>query len=121
VEMKAKILVVDDDALTRKVVKLLLEDAGFEVVTCGNGSKAIETAAAELPTLVLQDQRLPDVTGIELAKRIRRLPGAESIPILALTGAEPSDEDAKLFQRILLKPIDPTVLVEAVRSHAKMR
>ena len=120
-EVKPKILVVDDDALTRRVMRLVLEQEGFIVVTCADATEALEAAAAELPDVVLQDQRLPDLSGIELAKRLRALPGAESIPILTLTGIEMTREDARLFQQVLLKPIDPTVLVEAVRTHSKMR
>jgi diguanylate cyclase (GGDEF)-like protein len=116
-----KVLVVEDNPISRKLTRVALETDGFSVVEAEDGRSAIASVTRDLPDLILQDILLPDIDGYDLVGRLQRLPGAERIPILALTGLIPKSDEAKLpqanFADYLFKPVDPSFLVNTVRAH----
>jgi CheY-like chemotaxis protein len=87
------ILVVEDNEIQRKVIKLLSLEYGFESVFAVNCQEALAAfmASADLYDLVLMDLRLPDGNGEECAAQLRRIRGAKRVPIVAMTGYIDSD------------------------------
>src|SRR6187402_544738 len=81
-EARFGILVVEDEAPMRKVLRLILEEQGYEVFACGTGSEALSFISRSAPSLVLLDLGLPDIDGIDLAKQIR---GHCPVPIVVLS------------------------------------
>jgi CheY-like chemotaxis protein len=69
------ILVVEDNPTTRKMFRLVIEGEGFVAIEAGTGASALERMASSAAQLVLMDMVLPDMSGFELAKRLRSLPG----------------------------------------------
>ena len=80
--MTTKILVVDDDARLRPMLKYHLEQAGYAVVTVGSGEEALSAARHDHPDLILLDIGLPDRDGLEVARMLQR---EMSVPIIFLT------------------------------------
>lgn len=117
--MSRVILIVDDNAITRKLVRFSLETAGFDVREAGSCEEAL-AAAAQGPDLILQDLVLPDIDGFELLERVRAIVGAH-VPILAFTGLMSKIAEARLgtsgFDDVISKPIEPTRLREVVRGY----
>jgi CheY-like chemotaxis protein len=80
------ILIVEDYADTRQMLKLLLAAQDYDVLTAANGEEALSAAANHHIDLILTDFSLPDMTGPNMVRRIRRLPNhSEDIPIVMLT------------------------------------
>jgi PAS domain S-box-containing protein len=115
-----RVLVVEDNPLTRKMLRLTLEAEGYAVVEAGDGRAALAAAAAERPALVLQDLVLPDMNGFELVRQLRSLVGP-SVPILALSGFLNRVDDARSseagFNALLVKPVEPSRLIEVIRPY----
>lgn len=115
-----KILVVEDNPLTRKMLRITLESDGYTVIEAADGRAAITAAEREIPALVLQDLILPDMNGFELVRQLRAL-GATSTPIIALSGFLNRVEDARRaetgFTALLVKPIEPSRLLEVIRLY----
>jgi CheY-like chemotaxis protein len=114
------VLLVDDHEDTRSLlVELLLLD-GFRVVSL---SAAHETLALvptlPPPCLILLDLGLPDMSGIELAKQLRQLPGVDNCPLFALSGYSHLRGEALRagFDGFLLKPVLPTELRQVLDHH----
>jgi DNA-binding response OmpR family regulator len=80
--MSAKILLVDDDPLLVDSLGYILRQEGYAVVTAGTGSEALECAARDEPDLVLLDLALPDLSGVEVCRRLQVGSGS---PIIMLT------------------------------------
>ena len=113
------LLVIEDDPMTAKLLKLLFAGEGFEVVTAGN-RKEILTALAQkpLPDAVLLDVLLPDTNGFELLAKMRAHPGLRELPVIMLTAAASRDD---VLQGLLngadgyvTKPFDMDRVVSAV-------
>jgi two-component system, sensor histidine kinase len=119
-----RILVVDDSADSAAMLCALLEINGHTVQTSNTGCEAIEAAARFHPDIVFLDIGLPDMTGYEVAARMRSLPGAGHATLVALTGygQEKDKQDAKAagFDHHLVKPINFDALM-ALTSHAPRR
>jgi CheY-like chemotaxis protein len=81
----AKILLAEDDDMSRDMLSRRLARRGYEVVTATDGEQAFRLAGSEAPDLILLDMSLPVVDGWETARRIKAEPGARRIPIIALT------------------------------------
>ena len=115
-----RVLVVDDNAVTTKLVRFSLESEGLEVREAATGEGAIAAAREQAPDLVLQDLVLPDVDGFELIERIRAVVGPQ-IPILAFSGLLTKANDARLsassFDDFISKPVEPSRLREIVRGY----
>lgn len=83
--MREKILVVDDSADTREMMAKLLELEAFIVVTAEDGKMGIDVAHDELPDLIITDINMPNMSGIEMIKHLRKQAGLERVPIMAIT------------------------------------
>jgi len=119
--MTHKILVVEDNPITRKMVRIALEVEGFMVLEATDAATAIAIASHVRPALILQDMVLPDASGSDLLACLRALPDTATVPIIALTGLEARIVEARksdfAFDEILTKPIEPSRLIACVRAH----
>ncbi len=84
--MKEKILVVDDDVNLLRIVKVLLDGAGYEVLTATNGLEGLRTFYAARPDLVVMDVMMPEMDGLTLCRRIREV--SEQLPVVMLTARD---------------------------------
>lgn len=115
------ILVVEDNPLTRKMLRVALETEGYRVMEAADGRAALAQAEHTRPALVLQDLVLPDMNGFELVRQLRSLPGFDLTPILALSGFLGRIEEARTaeagFTAVLVKPIEPNRLLDAIHGY----
>ena len=81
-----KILVIDDDAATRRLLRETLTSSGYEVAEATNGEEGFQKAQAEKPDLIIADILMPVRDGYQLAKDLRNNPDTASMPIMMLTG-----------------------------------
>ena len=114
------ILVVDDEPHILAVVKMKLENAGFEVITCEDGEEAFEQTNAERPDLIITDYQMPFMSGLELCQKLKLKAETATIPILMLTarGFSLSEEDLEKTNiiEVLSKPFSPRDILERVKS-----
>jgi two-component system alkaline phosphatase synthesis response regulator PhoP len=115
-----KILVADDETHILHVVSLKLRNAGFEVITAGDGQEALELAQQEMPDLVITDYHMPQLNGLELCSRLKQDPKTAGIPAIMLTARgytlEPSDTEQSGILRMLSKPFSPRQLLTTVNE-----
>jgi CheY-like chemotaxis protein len=83
---KKCILVVDDDALNREIMEAFLAAEDYDVVFANNGATALQKAATLKPHLIILDVKMPDMTGYEVCKHLRRQAATRLIPIIIVTG-----------------------------------
>jgi CheY-like chemotaxis protein len=81
----ARILVVDDSAVVRRILGFILEKGGHEVSYAGNGEEGLASVRAARPDLVMSDLEMPVMDGITLARELRADPAAGDLPIIMLT------------------------------------
>ena len=109
------ILIVEDDYLLRDAFKLLLEDAGYQVLEAGTARGALETVTEKLPAIVVLDLGLPDGPGLDVVRAMRRDPALRETPVIALTGRVGEREKRECLEagcdRYLVKPIAPSELL----------
>jgi two-component system alkaline phosphatase synthesis response regulator PhoP len=115
-----KILVADDESHILNVVLLKLRNAGFEVITARDGQEALELAAAEKPDLLITDFHMPNLSGIELCKRLRQSQDTAQIPAIMLTARgyalEPGDTEQSGIRQLISKPFSPRQLLASVNE-----
>jgi CheY-like chemotaxis protein len=107
------ILIVEDNADARDVLRVLLELEGHEVETAEEGQAALEMARTKDPDIALVDIGLPGIDGYEVARRVRARDRRRPV-LIALTGyGQPEDRRRALeagFDDVLVKPVDPAAL-----------
>jgi CheY-like chemotaxis protein len=117
----AKILVCEDNSALAGVICFNLVRAGFQVTTVANGRLALETLQKESFDLVLSDQQMPMMTGIQLCESIRQMPAHRRTPFILLTAKCMEIDFAKLQQSLgisaaLPKPFSPSELVACIEE-----
>jgi len=117
--MAEKILIIDDDVDTLRLVGLMLQRQGYEISAASNGSQGLAKALEERPDLILLDVMMPDMDGYEVARRLRKNPATQTVPILMFTAKTQLDDKVTGFEvgadDYLTKPTHPTEL----QSHVK--
>jgi CheY-like chemotaxis protein len=83
----ATVLVVDDDLGITAVLEAALADAGYAVLTAGDGAAALQVARDRHPDVILLDVMMPVMDGVEATRRLRADPSTAAIPIIALSAA----------------------------------
>jgi DNA-binding response OmpR family regulator len=119
-EMKAKILVVDDEPNVLRMVSYALHVEGYEVIAAQNGAEAIRKVQEEAPDLVLLDVMLPDISGIEVCAQLRKMETAIDLPIIMLSAkSQVSDKVMGLeagADEYVTKPITPGELMARIKA-----
>ena len=118
--MAEKILIIDDDVDTLKLVGLMLQKQSYQIVAANNGLQGLEQAENENPDLILLDVMMPGVDGYEVAKRLRSNPLTANTPILMFTAKTQLDDKVTGFEAgaddYLTKPTHPSELTAHVKA-----
>jgi len=119
--MTRKIMIVDDNAATRRMVRNALTRNGHEVIEAPDGETALALMRSEHPCVILQDLMLPDADGFELVGQLRQLARGTDVSILAFSGFVSELDEARIstvgFDDIIAKPIAPSRLVPLIEAH----
>ena len=119
--MAAMILIVDDDPDVLELISALLDEEGYQTITCSDGLAALQAISAHRPTLAIIDLAMPIMTGYELIERLREAPG-QPLPIIAISSAmyapAPDQLQANAY---LAKPFDLEELLAHVTYLAQQQ
>jgi DNA-binding response OmpR family regulator len=118
--MPEKILLVDDDMDTLRLVGLMLQRQGYEVRVASSGQQALGMVQAELPDLILLDIMMPEMDGYEVARHLRSEPATSEIPIIMFTAKTQVDDKVMGFEAgaddYLTKPTQPRELFAHMKA-----
>ena len=118
--MAEKILIIDDDVDTLRLVGLMLQRQGYDISAASNGTQGLAKALEERPDLILLDVMMPDMDGYEVTRRLRKNPATVAIPILMFTAKTQLDDKVTGFEvgadDYLTKPTHPTELQAHVKA-----
>jgi pilus assembly protein CpaE len=118
--MADKVLIVDDDVQTLRLVGLMLERQGYKILAANNGTQALQMAHTEHPDVILLDVMMPDVDGYEVTRRLRKDPDTANIPVLMFTAKTQVDDKIVGYEAgaddYLAKPIHPAELTAHLRA-----
>ncbi len=113
------VLVVDDDATMRIIIRHSLRKVGFQVVEAADGELALELFQAQRPDIVLLDVMMPNMNGYEVCRTMRNMPHAEHTPILMVTGLDDLESIDEAYQAgatdFITKPITYALLGHRIR------
>lgn len=118
--MSEKILIIDDDLDTLRLVGLMLQRQGYQISAATNGQQGLDKAFDEDPDLILLDIMMPDMDGYEVTRRLRRNPSTMETPILMFTAKTQLDDKVIGFEvganDYLTKPTHPSELQARVKT-----
>jgi DNA-binding response OmpR family regulator len=121
----ARILIVDDERDNREVMEIVLTREGFLVVVAASGEDALALVAESPPDLILLDIMMPDMTGYQVAAKIKSNLATKNIPVIMVTAL--GDRDARTLalnagaEDFLTKPVDRFELCARVRSLLRVK
>ena len=114
------ILIAEDEPNVVELVRVTLEDQRVRVVAAADGNTALELAARLQPSLVLLDVGLPDISGLEVCRRLRRDPATADVQVVMLTAAAQQEDVAQGLAAgatlYLTKPFSPVRLLSLVEQ-----
>jgi len=123
VEDFMKVLVVDDDKTTRKMLSLILKSKGYDIVTAENGIEALQKLGLEEINLILIDMNMPYMDGIEFTRQVRANNQFCEIPIIMITTEADEEEKRKAYDAgvddYLVKPTNAQEITESMKKIMK--
>ncbi|MCA9897614.1 MAG: response regulator [Ardenticatenaceae bacterium] len=121
--MNPSILIVDDEPMTRNLLRLMLERVGFDISEAGDGQEALDMVAEKQPDLLILDVMMPHVDGITVCERLRAQAETAVLPIILLS-ARTSPEAVRMgleagANKYVGKPVSREALIGHVRELLK--
>ena len=123
----AEILIVDDDALSRKILAQVLASAGYNCQVCGDGAEALEIIHAKAPSLLLLDFDMPGPNGAEVLKQLRsdQYQAVAQVPAIMLTAHGSEESEISCLQAgaddFVTKPVNAAVLRARIETQLRLR
>lgn len=119
--LSGKILIVDDIAYNRILIRKLLRTHKLVIEEAVDGIDAIEKAIEFEPDIIIMDIKMPHMDGITATNEIRKEDGLNDVPVIAMTAAMPelNDFDETIFNEFILKPFESEQMFEAIKKHLK--
>jgi two-component system phosphate regulon response regulator PhoB len=118
--MTPRILIVEDEGPLVTLLRYNLEREGFTISEASDGEEALLRAAEDRPDMILLDWMLPLLSGIEVCRRLRRLPDTATVPIIMLTARGEENDKVRGFDcgadDYITKPFSPVELIARVRA-----
>ena len=119
-----RVLAVDDDPVSLRLLVSLLKKAGHTVLTATNGKEALAVALEKGPQMVVTDWMMPEMDGLELCKQLRRMEAGQNLYILILTGRAEEDRIVEAFEAgaddYIVKPFNPKLLRARIRPGVRV-
>ncbi len=123
--MSGRILIVDDVATNRIVLKVMLRSACYAVEQADTGAAALRKARERHPDLILLDVMLPDISGLDVCRQLKADPETADIPVILVTASKDRDSRVQGLEAgaddYLTKPVDDGTLLARVRSSLRAR
>jgi two-component system cell cycle response regulator DivK len=118
--MAKRILLVEDHKDALSILVLVLQSLGYETIEARTGTDAVEKASLENPDLIVMDLSLPDMTGIDAARAIKRNPSTARLPIIAYSAWSTRSWMEKAanvgIAAYLVKPVSMTLMKETIEK-----
>jgi DNA-binding response OmpR family regulator len=118
--LQKRILAVDDEMVTARLMQYHLSRAGYEVTLAHDGVEALEKVQESRPDLIILDVMMPRLDGFEVIRQLKDNPDTEQIPVIMLTARSEAEDALQGYdsgaQWYLAKPFDPEVLLAYVRN-----
>jgi two-component system, OmpR family, alkaline phosphatase synthesis response regulator PhoP len=118
-EARYKVLVVDDEPFMIRLLEILLERDGHEVIRASNGTQAVEVARLEQPMVIIMDGMMPGMDGLTALRLLKETPETSQIPVIMLTANpnrfSPQEAAASGAAWFLTKPFSPSELLGEIR------
>lgn len=115
-----KILIVEDNPLNLELISDILEAKGYAITAAVTGTDALKQVDIEAPDLILMDIQLPGIDGLTVTGMIKKKPGLEDIPIIALTAHAMRGDEKKAREAgcdgYISKPIDTRAITKTIQS-----
>ncbi|GAA4056881.1 response regulator transcription factor [Amphibacillus indicireducens] len=115
-----RVLVVEDEEKIRSLVELYLINNEFDAITAENGEQGLRKTILEKPDLIILDILMPDLSGFEVCKMIRKTEGLEKIPVIFLSSLQESEMIIEGLDTggddYITKPFDPNVLIARINA-----
>jgi two-component system phosphate regulon response regulator PhoB len=122
---RLRVLIVDDDPLTRRLVREMLELGDFDLEEAGDGPEALERVRVRTPDVIVLDLMMPAMSGYDVCRAVRAMPELAGCAVVILT-ARTQTEDQELgfasgADDYVVKPFSPLQLIERVKRAADVR
>jgi two-component system, cell cycle response regulator DivK len=115
-----RVLVVDDNAVNRRLLQVLLRSRGYEVCEAASAPEAFATLVEKPSDIILMDIRLPGMDGLTATRKLKADPATRDIPIVAVTSYAMKGDEEKAREAgccaYVTKPVDKTLFLETVAS-----
>lgn len=115
-----KIMVVDDEKDILYLVKIMLKEDEYELILCSGGNIALEKLREEKPDLIFLDIMMPDMTGMEVCRKIKENPELKEIPVIMLTVLDKKEKKIEAFYEYgcdgyITKPFSKEDLISVIK------
>ncbi len=118
--MAKTVMIVEDNELNMKLFHDLLEAHGYKTVETRSGVEAVELARAHRPDLIIMDIQLPEISGLDVTRKLKADPELKSIPVVAVTAFAMKGDEERIraggCEAYLSKPISVMKFLETVRE-----
>ena len=114
------VLLVEDDPALRRYLEVVLERAGYQVVSAGDGLEAMKSLLTARVDVVVTDALMPNLDGYELCRFVRSSPHLAQLPIILLSALDPKNttDEAEQVNAFLAKPVSPEELLACISKLA---
>lgn len=115
--MSSTILLVEDDASVRELLKVLLEVEGYDILEAKDGVEGLEKAGSASPDLMILDLMMPEIDGERVLARLRSEPATQRLPVIVLSGRYEALERCRELignENVFAKPFEPVKLLDRV-------
>lgn len=124
-EKRANILIVDDISLTRRQLRDILSEAGYQVIQADSGAKALELAVVSPPQLILLDVVMPDMDGFQACRELKNITSLADIPVIFISALDETASKVKGFDAggvdYIARPFEKEEVLARVKTHLSIR
>jgi CheY-like chemotaxis protein len=108
------VLLAEDDPALRRYLEIVIQRAGYEVVSAADGLEAMKHLLSKPVDVVVTDALMPNLNGYELSRFVRSSPNLAELPIVLLSALDPKNAEAEHVDAFLCKPVAPDELLECL-------